>query len=103
VEALMDRHAITDRQALDGIRAALHGAREAARRAQLDGCDLDDLELVLAPAEAELDANLPNVQTLATYLNSVARSLRAVPSARNEILQLDAAMRAAHIPTQWEH
>jgi hypothetical protein len=99
----MERHAITDRQALEGIRAALHDAREAARQAELDGCDLDDLELVLAPAEKELEAGLPNVQTLATYLNSVARSLRAVPSARNEVLKLDAAMRAAHIPTQWEH
>jgi hypothetical protein len=99
----MERHAITDRHALDEIRAALHEAREAARSAQLDDCDLDDLDLVLGPAEKELDAELPSVQTLTTYLNSVARSLRSIPSARNEILKLDAAMRAAHIPTQWEH
>src|SRR5688572_23649208 len=99
----MERRAITDRQAIEGIRAALHEARAAASQAQLDGCDLDDLELVLEPAEKELDANLPNVQTLTTYLNSIARSLRSIPSARNEVLKLDAAMRTAHIPTQWEH
>ena len=99
----MERRAVTDRQAIEGIKAALHDAREAARLAQLDGCDLDDLELVLAPAEKELEADLPNVQTLTSYLNSVARSLRSIPSARSEVLKLDAAMRSARIPTQWEH
>ena len=92
-----------ERIAIEGIRQALIAARGAAQSAGLDGCDLDDLEDVLAPAEAELDAANPNVRTLSTYLNSVARSLRSVPSARNECLQLDAAMREAGVPTDWEH
>ena len=92
-----------ERTAIEGIRQALTGARGAAQNAQLDGCDLDDLEDVMPPAEAELEAANPNVQTLSTYLNSVARSLRSVPSARNECLQLDAAMREAGVPTNWEH
>ena len=99
----MERHAIADRQAIEGIRQALAAAREAAQRAGLDSCDLDDLEQVIAPAEAELDAPLPNVQTLTTYLNSLARSLRAAPAARAVVTQLDSAMRAAGVPTQWEH
>jgi hypothetical protein len=92
-----------DRAAIDNIRQALQAARGAARNAQMDSCDLDDLEDVLAPAEAELKSANPNVQTLSTYLNSAARSLRAIPSARNECLQLDAAMREAGVPTHWEH
>jgi hypothetical protein len=92
-----------DRAAIDDLKRALAAVREAARGAQLDGCDLEDLEDVLQPAEAELDRPLPNVQTLSTYLNSAARSLRAVPSARDECLELDAAMRAAGVPTEWAH
>jgi hypothetical protein len=92
-----------DRNAIDNIRQALAAAREAARQIHLSECDVDDLEQVIAPAEAELDANLPNVRTLASYLNSVARSLRAEPRGRSAVLQLDAAMRDAGVPTDWEH
>lgn len=92
-----------ERTAIDNIRRALDAARGAAQDAELDGCDLDDLEDVFAPVEEELHAANPNIRTLATYLNSVARSLRAIPSARNECLQLDAAMREAGVPTHWEH
>jgi hypothetical protein len=92
-----------ERTAIDNIRRALAAARDAAHNAAMNDCDLDDIEDVLAPAEAELDTANPNIQTLATYLNSVARSLRSVASARNECLQLDAAMREAGVPTHWEH
>jgi hypothetical protein len=92
-----------ERAAIEGIREALAAAREIARELPFDGCDLDDLEDVIAPAQAELEAERPNVQTLATYLNSIARSLRSEPAARSIVKQLDAAMRAAGVPTQWEH
>lgn len=92
-----------ERTAVESIRQALAAARAAAQSAQLDSCDLDDIEDIIAPVEAELEANLPNVQTLSTYLNSLARSLRSAPAARSVVMQLDAAMRGAGIPTQWEH
>jgi hypothetical protein len=92
-----------ERAAIDNIREALAAVRTAARGIGLDSCDVDDIEDVIAPAEAELDALRPNVRTLSTYLNSLARSLRSQPAARNAVLQLDAAMRDAGVPTNWEH
>jgi hypothetical protein len=88
---------------VEALRNALTEVRQIARRAGLDDCDVGDLEEVIAPAEAELRSDLPNVNTLATYLNSVARSLRANPEGRAACMQLDAAMRQAHVPTNWEH
>jgi hypothetical protein len=92
-----------DRKALEGLREALAQTHALAHQINLDSCDVDDLDAVIAPAAAELDADLPNIDTLTTYLNSLARSLRAEPGARNAVLQLDAAMRNAGVPTQWEH
>jgi hypothetical protein len=92
-----------ERQAIEALRAAIAAAREVARSAQLDNCDIDDIEEIIAPAAAELEHPLPNVHTLSTYLNSLARSLRAQDRARSIVLQLDAAMRQAGVPTNWEH
>ena len=92
-----------DRDAIENIREAVAAARNAASNAGLDGCDLDDIEDVIEPVEAELRSSQPNVQTLSTYLNSLARSLRSDPGARTVCLQLDAAMRNAGVPTSWEH
>jgi hypothetical protein len=93
----MEKAAIVD------LREALAATREAAGRIELHTCDRDDLEQVIAPAAAELAAAQPNLQTLSTYLNSLARSLRAEPAARTAVMQLDAAMRKAGVPTHWEH
>jgi hypothetical protein len=92
-----------ERAQVEDLRNTLTEIRAVARGAGLDDCDLADLEEVIAPAEAELRSNLPNVNTLATYLNSVARSLRANPTGRAACMQLDAAMRRANVPTHWEH
>jgi hypothetical protein len=92
-----------ERQAVEALRAAISAAREAARSASLDACDVDDIEEIIAPAVAELEQPLPNVQTLSTYLNSLARSLRSQDRARRIVLELDAAMRQAGVPTDWEH
>jgi hypothetical protein len=58
---------------------------------------------LIAPVETELRADRPNMQTLSTYLNSLAKSLRADPSSRSVCLQIDTAMRNAGVPTHWEH
>jgi hypothetical protein len=92
-----------ERSAVENIRQALAAARTAAQSAQWNSCDVEDIEEIIAPVEAELAANLPNLQTLATYLNSLARSLRAEPKARSVVMQLDAAMRGAGVVTNWEH
>jgi hypothetical protein len=91
------------RHSIEQIRAAVAAAREAIRTADLSGCDADDIESLIEPVEHELEAPLPNVHTLATYLNSLARSFRSYPTGRRVSLQLDAAMRDAGVPTDWEH
>jgi hypothetical protein len=81
---------------------AVAEARAAIQAGDFDGCDLDDLEEILAPVEKELGAPLPHSNTLATYLNSLARSLRAQPRTRTVLMKLDGAMRDAGLPTDWE-
>lgn len=92
-----------DRQATEQIQQAIEAAREISRSGVLDGCDADDIEDIIAPIETELRAPRPNIQTLTTYLNSLAKSLRADPSTRGVCMQIDSAMRNAGIPTHWEH
>lgn len=91
------------RTALKHIRTAVMAARTAAHAGKFDGCDVLDLEEIIQPVERELDSNHPHANTLATYLNSLARSLRAQPQARSIVLELDGAMREAGLPTDWEH
>jgi len=90
------------RAAIEHIRQAIAAAREVAR-SDLSSCDAADIDELVQPVERELDSSHPNVQTLGTYLNSLARSLRTDPAARAVCLQLDAAMREAGVPSSWEN
>lgn len=92
-----------ERASLDEIQRALDAAREAVRNSSLDGCDAEDIEEIIAPVETELRAPRPNIQTLSTYLNSLAKSLRSDPGTRAVSMQIDSAMRHAGVPTHWEH
>lgn len=92
-----------ERIAIDRLSQAVAAAEQAAVAGDLDGCDLDDLEQIVAPVRRELQRPLPNARTLASFLNSLARSLRSDQRARKVVLELDAAMRQAGIPTDWEH
>ena len=95
--------AAVDRNSLEEIQQAIDAARQAAQNGHFDSCDTSDLEEIIAPVETELRAPQPNTQTLSTYLNSLARSLRGNPGNRALCLQLDAAMRHAGVPTHWQH
>lgn len=92
-----------ERASLDEIQRALDAARDIARSGALDSCDVEDIEEIIAPVETELRAPRPNIQTLSTYLNSLAKSLRSEPGSRGVCMQIDAAMRNAGVPTHWEH
>lgn len=86
---------------IDKIHQAIGAIRQVAE-SDLSGCDVDDIDELIQPVERELNANLPNKQTLSTYLNSLARSMRTDAAARSACLQLDEAMREAGISTDWE-
>jgi hypothetical protein len=96
------RH-VVDRANATAIRQVLMDVQAAMQELDSDACDAADVQEVIDKAAAELDAPQPNIATLGTYLNSVARSLRREPRVRTLVMELDAAMRAAHVPTNWEH
>jgi hypothetical protein len=99
----MSVHHVVDRASANAIRQVLMDVRAAMEDLDTDACDAADVQEVIDRASAELDAAQPNVATLSTYLNSVARSLRSEPRVRTLVMELDAAMRDAHVPTNWEH
>jgi hypothetical protein len=96
-----DRH--VDQQHAASIRQVLCDVEDALETLDLDGCDVSDVQEIIDKALVELDHPVPNSATLGTYLNSIARSLRSQPRVRTVVLELDAAMRDANVPTNWEH
>jgi len=90
--------AIMERAAIEQIREAVRAAQQAVHSAKLDNCDVDDIEEVITSVDRELGRPNPNKNTLTTYLNSLARSLRSQPPARAAGVQLEEAMRAASLP-----
>jgi hypothetical protein len=100
---LMPSAHFIDVQHVTALRQALADVSSALENLDIDGCDMDDVQELVAKSCEELERNQPNAATLATYLNSVARSLRSQPNVRTVVLELDAAMRDAKVPTNWEH
>jgi len=91
-----------DQHALENIRHAVDGARQAAQAARLDSCDVGDIEDAIEAVRQQLALAHPNSNTLTLYLNSIARSLIVVPSARDAVERVDAALREAGLPVTWE-
>jgi len=91
-----------DRRQAASIRQVLLDVEDALEALDLDACDTDDVQQVIDKTLAELDNPVPSTATLGTYLNSLARSLRSQPSVRTVVLELDAVMREANVPTTWE-
>ena len=92
-----------DSQQAASIRHVLTDVDQALESLSLDGCDISDVQEILDKARAELDHPVPHIATLGMYLNSLARSLRSQSQVRTVVMELDAAMREAHVPTNWEY
>jgi len=93
---------VTSQQAAS-IRQVLLDVEDALDTLDLDGCDVSDVRDVVNKALDELTRPSPSTATLGTYLNSLARSLRSQTQVRTVVMELDAAMREANVPTDWEH
>jgi hypothetical protein len=91
-----------DHEAVYRLQKAVTAARQAAHQARLDNCDVGDIDEALAAADQELAKPTPNKNTLTLYLNSVARSLLAVPTAEDARDQIDRALKASGLPATWE-
>jgi len=91
-----------DHEAVYRLQNAVVTARHATEQARLDNCDVSDIDDALEALDAELAKSTPNKNTVTLYLNSVARSLIAAPSARDARDQIDRALRLAGLPATWE-
>jgi hypothetical protein len=86
--------------AISQLTQAVQAAYRVAQ-SDLSACDVEDIEELIEPIYRELESRHPNKSTLATFLNSLARSLRTDPAARDACNRLDSAMRTARIETHW--
>lgn len=91
-----------DHAGIRRLEKAADAARLAAHQAGLDSCDVGDIDEAIEAVHQELGKPAPNKNTLTMYLNSVARSLIAVPSARAARDEIDAALRASGLSATWE-
>jgi hypothetical protein len=87
-----------DKAAIEKIRKAVEAAHHVVHTAKLDSCDVDDIDELISALDQELARTNPNRGTLATYLNSLARSLRSEPPASDAYVALNEAMRHAGVP-----
>src|SRR6201987_1089386 len=92
----------------DGTQAAaIHQALVAVQHAvtsmTFPSCDQEDLIEAIDSVEAQLHANHPNVALMCRFLNSIARSLRAQPEARDACLAIEDAIGKAGIPSTWQY
>ena len=91
-----------DHEAIYRLQNAVTAARHAVGQARLDNCDVGDIDDALEALDQELAKPTPNKNTVTLYLNSVARSLIAAPSAREARDQIDSALRKSGLPATWE-
>ncbi|MGH8284166.1 MAG: hypothetical protein ACRETT_00180 [Steroidobacteraceae bacterium] len=90
----------------DGQLAAIHEALVAVQRAvtsmTFPSCDQEDMIELIDRVETELRSSHPNVPLMCTFLNSIARSLRAQPEARAACLTIEDAIGAAGMLSTWQ-
>jgi len=62
-------------------------------------CDQEDLIEAIDSVEEQLHVRHPNVALMCRFLNSIARSLRAQPEARDACLAIEDAISKAGMPS----
>lgn len=87
---------------LEAIHQALSSVQQAVLTMTFPSCDQLDVVELIERVEAELHAAHPNVPLMCTFLNSIARSLRAQPEARDACLTLEGVIGAAGMPSTWQ-
>lgn len=84
------------------IHKALVAVQDAVTTMTFPSCDQGDLIELIDRVEEQLHAQHPNITMLCTFLNSIARSLRAQPEARDLCLVIEDAIGTAGIPSTWQ-
>ena len=88
---------------LNGIHQALSAVHETVGTLTFPRCDQDDVFELIDRVESELGSSHPNVSLMCTFLNSIARSLRAQPEAREACLVIEDAIERAGFPSTWQN
>jgi hypothetical protein len=91
-----------DGQQLTAVHRALVAVQEQVVTMTFPSCDQEDLLELIDRIEGELHAAHPNLPLMCTFLNSIARSLRAQPEARGACLTIEEAFGAAGMPSTWQ-
>jgi hypothetical protein len=87
---------------LEHIHKALVAVQHAVNSMTFSRCDQDDVCELIDRVESELHAPHPNVPLMCNFLNSIARSLRAQPEAREACLVIEDAIEDAGLPSTWQ-
>ncbi len=91
-----------DGEHLEAIHQALSAVQQAVLTMTFPSCDQLDVVELIDRVESELHSHRPNVPLMCTFLNSIARSLRAQPEARDACLTIEGAIGAAGMPSTWQ-
>ena len=84
------------------IHQALVSVQQAVTLMTFPSCDQEDMIELIDRVEVELRSPHPNLALVANFLNSIARSLRAQPEAREACLAIEDAIDAAGVPSTWQ-
>jgi hypothetical protein len=84
------------------IQQALVAVQHAVTSMTFSGCDQDDLIEAIDSVEEQLHTKHPNPTLITHFLNSIARSLRAQPEARDACLAIEDALGKAGMPSTWQ-
>jgi hypothetical protein len=89
-------------EGLAQVHQALAAVHDTVGSLTFPSCDQDDIFELIERVEAEIDAAHPNTQIIGTFLNSIARSLRAQPEAREACLRIEEAIEQVGVPSTWQ-
>jgi pyruvate/2-oxoglutarate dehydrogenase complex dihydrolipoamide acyltransferase (E2) component len=84
------------------IHQALVSVQHAVTSMTFPSCDQEDLIEAIDRVEEQLHINHPNLALMCWFLNSIARSLRAQPEARDACLAIEDAIGMAGMPSTWQ-
>ncbi len=87
---------------LTEVRQTLGALHDMVGALTFSECDQDDLFELLERVETELSTSHPNTQVIGTFLNSIARSLRAQPEAREICLRIEELLTRLGLPSTWQ-
>jgi pyruvate/2-oxoglutarate dehydrogenase complex dihydrolipoamide acyltransferase (E2) component len=84
------------------IHQALVSVQDAITSMTFPSCDQEDLIEAIDRVEEQLHNHHPNLALMCRFLNSIARSLRAQPEARDACLAIEDAIGKAGMPSTWQ-